>query len=713
MIDPTPAQDALLRGIAAGETWRRRTAGSSEPNAQVLRYAMAGLGDARSIEPGGSLMRDLLENNNISYREVSTPTDLIHREQTMLLVFAQSDGRPLAVHRRWGQTIAFDAHTGRCQPLPRDLALKPYAYALYAQLPQPLGSAQQLLGFVLHGTLLPLLLVLFSALVLALFNLCIPLLTAELVQTVLPQGDAALIVSTGLAVLLIALCAVLSQSFCGLATVRLESQLNLRLESALWSHLLRLPLPVLERWSPSDLISRIAAINQMRQLLSNGMVSAGMALVFSLSNLLLMVLYVPELARVAVLFSLASASVMVLLVLQTARLEHPLQEGEARLQAMGLQTVLGLPQIRTSGSEPFVFEQWISRVVTLGSQLRRRDAAAHNLEVLARLLTPLGQVIVLLAMVSLLQQSSAGHDGLGANRLVASFVAFEAAYFAFNSQFSTVAIQIAGSVARLWVLGQRSSVVLFATPESGLNSASLKLDLQGRIDLNNLQVRHDGASEPLLHNVNLSIAEGSYTAITGPSGCGKTTLLRCLLGLIEPEAGVITIDGVDLRQLAIRHYRQQLGVVLQNAPLPNGSIEDVVRAGRQHGREAIWQALELACIANDVARMPMQLETIIGEAGCGISGGQRQRLALARALLGQPKMLLLDEATSALDASTQAAVMQNLATLPLTRIAIAHRNSTLESADQIAVLKQGRISEVGGYAELSRRSGSYLQRQVS
>jgi ABC-type bacteriocin/lantibiotic exporter with double-glycine peptidase domain len=189
-------------------------------------------------------------------------------------------------------------------------------------------------------------------------------------------------------------------------------------------------------------------------------------------------------------------------------------------------------------------------------------------------------------------------------------------------------------------------------------------------------------------------------------------LLRCLLRLMEPEAGVINIDGVDLRELAVRHYRRQLGVVLQNAPLPTGSIYEVVRAGRAHSREEVWAALEQASMADDANSMPMKLETIISEGAMGISGGQRQRLALARALLGQPKVLLLDEATSALDAPTQAAVTRTLENMKITRVAIAHRLSTIESADQIAVIAGGTISELGTYQELSKSADSYFYRET-
>lgn len=298
---------------------------------------------------------------------------------------------------------------------------------------------------------------------------------------------------------------------------------------------------------------------------------------------------------------------------------------------------------------------------------------------------------------------------LGGNELVAAFVSFQAAYLAFNNQLSSLATQVASTVARLVVLWQRSEVVMFASPEPGSALAGEQHQVEGEFNLQKLRVTYPGQDKPILRDISLLIPNGTYTAITGPSGCGKTTLLRCLLRLMEPELGVINIDGVDLRKLNVRAYRRQLGVVLQNTPLPSGSIFEIVRAGRPHSRDEVWEALAQAAIADDVQAMAMQLETVINE-GLDRSRGQRQRLALARALIAQPKVLLLDEATSALDAPTQAAITKTLESLSITRIAIAHRLSTIESADQIAVLQQGKICELGTYRELVSREGGYLSR---
>ena len=692
---------------------------SVDPRLMALAYALQLLDDPRPLVTSKGTLTDLLEANAISFREVRTPLDLLRSSRTVLVLLRKADASPVVVHRRAGTALLYDPlEAGGPKPLQEEPDCKPFAYELYASWPSAVRAWPQLLVFSLRGHLTPLLAVIVSALVVALFNLSIPALTAFLTGTVLPLGEWRLIVETSMVVLLVAVSTLVAQLFSSLALVRLESLVNLRVESALWTHLLRLPLQFFSGLGTADLINRVAAVGQMRQLLSNGLLSAALGLLFSLTNLVLMFTYQAQLALIAGSFSAVSAVVMALLVWQNAKLERPLQEGQAEVNNLGLQAVVGMAQIRVGGNEPFVFERWFRDVASLAILQRRGEAVANALQILSRVLNPLGQALIFGVFMLLLNQSREGAASgmaagpgslasLGANQLVASFVSFQAAYISFNSQLSSLATQVASTVARLVVLWQRSEVIMYAQPEPGSGLGGEQHQIEGAFNIQALEVSYPGRSEPILKDINLTITQGSYTAITGPSGCGKTTLLRCLLRLMEPNTGVINVDGIDLRKLAVRAYRRQLGVVLQNTPLPSGSIYEIVRAGRAFSRDEVWEALAQSSIADDVKAMAMQLETVISDGAGAISGGQRQRIALARALIAKPRVLLLDEATSALDNRSEEHVLNAVRAMGITVVSVAHRLNAALRSNLVVVLEQGRVIEQGPPDVLLARQGAF------
>ncbi|WNZ64871.1 ATP-binding cassette domain-containing protein [Myxococcus sp. MxC21-1] len=197
-------------------------------------------------------------------------------------------------------------------------------------------------------------------------------------------------------------------------------------------------------------------------------------------------------------------------------------------------------------------------------------------------------------------------------------------------------------------------------------------------------------------------------ALVGRSGAGKSTLAHLLLGLYLPTSGHVRYDGAELGELDLRAVRSQLGVVLQDASFFNASLrENITLSDPDLDMDRVVEAAKLAHIHDDIMAMPMQYDTPLTDRGLSMSGGQRQRLALARALVRRPAILLLDEATSALDATTEAHVQQALASLKCTRVVIAHRLSTVRNADTILVMEAGQVVEVGRHQELLERQGTY------
>ena len=265
------------------------------------------------------------------------------------------------------------------------------------------------------------------------------------------------------------------------------------------------------------------------------------------------------------------------------------------------------------------------------------------------------------------------------------------------------------SVARIKPILEMAEPILKAEPESSENK-SMVTKLNGNIELSNVYFRYDQNMPWVVNGMSLKIRAGEYVAIVGRTGCGKSTLVRLLLGFETPEKGAIYYDGKDLAGLDLRSLRRRIGTVTQNGSLFQGDIySNIVISAPQLGLDDAWKAAELAGIADDIRAMPMGMQTMIAEGQGGISGGQKQRLMIARAVAARPKILIFDEATSALDNKTQKQVSDALDGLKCTRIVIAHRLSTIRNCDRILVLEGGRILEEGSYDELIARGGFFAE----
>lgn len=234
--------------------------------------------------------------------------------------------------------------------------------------------------------------------------------------------------------------------------------------------------------------------------------------------------------------------------------------------------------------------------------------------------------------------------------------------------------------------------------------------VSGNIELNQVSFRYQKNMPLVLDQLSIKIHSGEYVAIVGKTGCGKSTLMRLLLGFEMPEKGAVYYDGKDLSTIDLKSLRKHIGVVIQNGKLFQGDIfSNIVILAPHLTIEDAWEAAEMAGIAEDIRHMPMGMHTIISEGSGGISGGQRQRLMIARAIASKPRILMFDEATSALDNMAQKIVSDSLASLKCTRIVIAHRLSTIRECDRILVLDQGKIIEDGTYDELIHKQGFFAE----
>ena len=357
-----------------------------------------------------------------------------------------------------------------------------------------------------------------------------------------------------------------------------------------------------------------------------------------------------------------------------------------------LELLRGVNRIRIAGAESRVFLRW--------AQVQARSSRADQS---LRVTTMIQSLVIAI------------WPGLGLATIIVVATISHADFGAFLTAQTAMAICIAtiasASVAANSALVARQSLrkaepLLASVPEGGGAGAPPGL-ISGSIEIRDLVFRYAPDLPPTLDHVSLSIVPGEHLAIVGPSGCGKSTLLRILLGLQDAESGSILVDGKDLNSLDRPAVRRQIGSVLQSSQLISGTIRANLDMGRGFTTEQLFDALTMASIADDVRDMALGLDTPVSDGGGTISGGQRQRLLIARALTGNPRMLVFDEATSALDNITQAAVVDALERLRLTRVVVAHRLSTIRRADRIIVMDAGRIVDSGTYDELVDRPGPF------
>lgn len=263
--------------------------------------------------------------------------------------------------------------------------------------------------------------------------------------------------------------------------------------------------------------------------------------------------------------------------------------------------------------------------------------------------------------------------------------------------------EVRGAIAQV-------AAVVNQQPEHGYGRQGVRPTIKGEIVFSDVRFRYPGAQNPALDNISFTLKAGDVVGIMGRSGSGKTTVTRLLQGLHQNYEGLIKIDGVDLREIDLSHLRSNLGVVLQDNFLFNGTIrENIMAANRSASLEEVMRAARLAGAEEFIERLPRGYETMIEEGSANLSGGQRQRIAIGRALLVDPSVLILDEATSALDPDSEAIINNNLTRIAQGRsmIVISHRLASLVNCDQIMVLERGRLYDMGKHDELLQRCDVY------
>ncbi|MEV7560668.1 NHLP bacteriocin export ABC transporter permease/ATPase subunit [Streptomyces sp. NPDC089795] len=600
------------------------------------------------------------------------------------------DGTPVALLWRRGGYEAVDPATGRRERVGRgdEATFEPRAVMLYRPLPEGRVGLPALLRFSVRGTFPELRGLLLGGLVAVVLGALVPVATGQVLGRYVPQGETGPIVRTGVALVATAVVSAVFMLLQNTSLLRMEGRIEATLQPAVWDRLLRLPATFFAGRSTGELAGAAMGISAMRRVLSGiGPVCVQAGAVGAVSLVLLLVHSVP-LALAALAMLVVIAAVFLGLGLWQLRYERRLNTLGLRLGNQAFQTLRGLPKLRVAAAESFAYAAW-AREFARTRDLHQRIGRTQNV------LTVLGAVylpLCTLVMFALLAGPARG--ALSASE----FLTFSTALTMLLSSVTQVTGALISAAAVLPMFEQIRPL-LREIPE--VDRASTRPgELTGAIEAKNLSYRYADDGPLVLDDVGLRIASGEFVAIVGASGCGKSTLLRLLIGFDRPLSGSVLYDGQDLAALDRAAVRRQCGVVLQNAQPLTGSILDCIRGAGTFSLEEAWEAAAMAGLAEDIKAMPMGMHTILSDGGGTVSGGQRQRLMIAQALIRKPRVLFLDEATSALDNEAQRAVIESTRALRATRLVIAHRLSTVMDADRVIVMSDGRIVQEGSPAAL-------------
>ena len=474
-----------------------------------------------------------------------------------------------------------------------------------------------------------------------------------------------------------------------LALVHLQTGLAYELSAAVLRHLLRLPLDYFEKRRTGDLLSRFAATDPIRDMLTEGVMSAAVDGVMALLMAVLIFVYSTTLACVVI------PAMLVFVVLRLVTYRALRTRALAALQAKArrengtfVETLRAIQTIKVFNRENERCGLWTNcRIDVLNA-----DAAVVRLKATFRSINEMVFGIENV-LVIYLGASAVLNGGMSIGMLFA-FMSYKMQFVDKASRFVEKAIEF----RMLDVQLERLADIIDSDPEPETAGSQVpdayRRPLEGAVEVRNLSFRY-GDNEPFVfENASFCIAPGEYVAITGPSGGGKTTLVKVMLGLLHPSSGEILIDGTPLRQFGIRAFRDQVGVVMQDDQLMSGSVADNICCFDE-SFDVDWMqtCASTAGVHDEIMRMPMGYNSLIGDMGTFLSGGQRQRIVLARALYRRPRVLFMDEGTSHLDVALEARVNSAVKALGLTRIIIAHRPETIASASRVLNVRQGIVGE--------------------
>ena len=497
------------------------------------------------------------------------------------------------------------------------------------------------------------------------------------VDEVIARGDADLLMVLALGFGLLTLITVATTALRSQVILVVQNFLHFQIGARLFHHLLRLPLAWFEKRHVGDVLSRFGSIEPVRNLLAEGLIAAVIDGLMALATLAMIFVYSPLLAAV-VLVALALYAILRFSLFRMFRQRsETLIQNKAQESSTFIETVRAVQSLKLFNRESEREGQWLNRHAEVVNANVRLGRARITFKTLNDLIFGLENIVTVYLAARLALD----------NALTVGMIF---AFMSYKRHFTDKTVMLVEKAIDLRLLGlhlERLSDIALGEPEAGHDRPlAYTREVRGGIELRNLSFRYAETERFVLENVNLTVSPGQFVTIMGPSGGGKTTLMKIMLGLLEPTSGEVLIDGVPLPVVGARAYREHVGAVMQEDQLLSGSVADNI-CFFDPAFDQAWmtECAQNAAIHDEIMAMPMAYNSLIGDMGSSLSGGQKQRVLLARALYRRPKILFLDEGTAHLDVDRERKINEALRRLHITRISIAHRPEMAEGTDLVRI----------------------------
>ena len=662
--------------------------------------------EARILSCCGAKMAvpDVARISNFTCREVVLEQKWYRQECGVLL--GTLDDALVALYRKKGKSyVLYDGE--KEVPITAEIAEKisPKAHSIGRALPRTRLAGKDLLRFC-KKSIPKKSIVALALLGLAgtLIGILLPTLNQKIYDEYIALGDFGMVIQ---------LCVLIGSFMLGnvffsmvkkLTEYGVSCHVNYDLQNAVYWRIFQLPESFFRSYDSGDLAQRLGQAGSSAAQVVSQITGAGFGMVFSLFYLWRMIKYSGKLTVWALIMSLVFALLSYFLETRSLRYETLQADTSGKAVAKLYQYLGGVDKIRMAGAEErAILEYLIPFTQEQKYEIQGKRITAVS-EVLSDVSTYLFSMILYFVIIKKNQDISVGN-----------FMAFNSAFGTFSSALMQL-ISGCMTIFRLKPIYTRLKPIFDTQPEDD-EQKQIVQSLSGSIELEHVSFGYSPEAGNVLNDISLQIHPGEYVAIVGPSGCGKSTLLKLLLGFETPTQGKIRYDGKSLSGLDAHSLRRNLGVVLQDGKLIAGSIYDNITITCPNPTmKAVNEVIEAVGLKADIDQMPMGVQTVLSESGNTISGGQQQRILIARAIMNKPQVLFFDEATSALDNLTQAKVCQSLDDMHVTRVVIAHRLSTIQNCDRILVFNNGQIQEEGNFESLMAQKGLFYnmaKRQIA